>query len=62
MKEWLNEYFKMINDCEQRESRLSEWDCNFIESIRDRLEQEKSLSSKQIEKLDEIWEKATSRG
>lgn len=62
MKEWQNEYFKMIDDCEKRESMLSEWDCSFIESIRDKLEHEKPLSSKQIEKLDEIWEKATSRG
>lgn len=62
MATWVDEYLKMIDDCDKRESRLSEWDCSFIESIRSRLEQEKPLSTKQIETLDKIWERATALG
>lgn len=62
MATWADEYLKMVDDCEKRESRLSEWDCNFLESIRSRLEQEKPLSAKQTDTLDKIWERATSNG
>lgn len=56
---WADEYLKMIDDCEKRESGLSEWDCDFLESIRTRLEQNKPLTPKQTETLDKIWERAT---
>lgn len=52
----------MIDDCEKRESKLTEWESGFIDSIRNRLEQEKPLSSKQTETLDKIWERVTARG
>lgn len=62
MAAWVDEYLKMIDDCEKRESRLSDWDRSFIESIRARLEQEKPLSPKQPDTLDKIWERATAMG
>jgi hypothetical protein len=62
MATWVDEYLKMIDDCKKRESRISEWECSFIESIRARLEQEKLLSPKQVETLDKIWERATELG
>lgn len=62
MPHWTDEYLEMINDCEDRESRMNEWECGFCESIRERLEQEKTLSKKQIETLENIWEKVTKEG
>jgi len=49
---------QMINDCEKRESRLSEWEQGFIDSISRR----DSLTSKQIDALERVWEKATEEG
>lgn len=62
MTTWCDEYSQMVEDCEKRESRLTEWEQNFIDSIRHRLENERPLSSKQMETLDNIWEKATANG
>lgn len=62
MSDWTSEYQQLIDDCEARESRLTDWDRDFIDSIKLRLSSGTPLSPKQIEKLDEIWERATSRG
>ena len=59
---WVDEYMRMVEDCEKRESRLTEWEKNFIDSIRHRLDQEKPLTPKQTETLEKIWERATARG
>lgn len=59
---WANEYLQMIDDCEKRESRLTEWERGFIDSVRAQLERERSLSQKQTETLDQIWDRATARG
>lgn len=56
------EHLQMIEDCEQRESRLTEWDCGFLDSIKRRLGDDRALTPKQSDKLDEIWERATARG
>lgn len=62
MSTWVDEYMTLVEDCEKRESRLTEWEQGFIDSIRKQLEREKPLSTKQTETLDRIWEKATERG
>lgn len=62
MATWTDEYLQMVEDCEKRESRLTEWEQGFINSIRHRLEEEKPLTPKQIETLDNIWERATKAG
>lgn len=59
---WQDEYLTMIDDCEKRESRLSDWERTFVESIANQLATGKTLSKAQTEKLDDIWEKATKRG
>jgi len=56
------EHMTMIEDCEARESRLSEWDASFIDSIKRQIVDGRSLSKKQAETLDEVWERATARG
>ena len=57
-----DDYAQLIEDCEYRESRLSDWDRGFIDSVKKQLESNRPLSRKQSELLDEIWEKATAAG
>lgn len=62
--DWTTPYLQLISDCEKRESRLTEWERNFVQSVREQLEDNPPvpLSPKQSEKLDQIWEKATEKG
>jgi hypothetical protein len=62
MATWIDECMQLVEDCENRESRLTEWEQNFVDSIRNRLEQEKPITEKQAKTLDRIWEKATENG
>ena len=56
-----DEHLQMVADCEARESRLSEWEAGFIDSIRRQLERGRALTERQNESLAKIWEKATER-
>ena len=62
MSDWRDEYIQQIEDCRARDKMLSAWDADFLDSIEDRLLLGNALTPKQINKLDEIWEKATSKG
>jgi hypothetical protein len=62
MSGWADEYLQLVDDCEARESRLSDWERGFVESIRDRLEKNVPLTPKQTETLSNVWERATARG
>jgi hypothetical protein len=62
VSDWRDEYHQQIADCRKRERLLSAWDADFLDSIENRLNENRTLSPKQVEKLDEIWEKATSKG
>lgn len=54
-----DDYLNMIEDCESNESLLNDWECEFIDSVRNQIEEERPLSDRQIEKLEDIWEKVT---
>jgi len=56
------EYEQMIEDCENRDSRLSPWAREFLESIKARIKRGDPLTVNQVDKLNEVWEKATERG
>lgn len=56
---WSEEYQRMIHDCEQRESQLSDWERGFIDSLGKQISDGKMPTPKQIERLDEIWERVT---
>ena len=45
----------MIEDCINRQSKLSDWELKFIDDIQFK----NSLSEKQSDKLYKIWEKVT---
>lgn len=62
MSDWTGEYLTLVEDCESRESHLTEWEASFLDSLRKQLENDRRPSVKQIETLDSIWEKATAKG
>ena len=49
----------MVTDCENRESKLSEWEAGFIDSLSHHLAAGRALSDKQAEKLNAIWDRVT---
>ena len=49
----------LIEDCEKRESKLSDWDRLFLDSIRAQLEKDKPLTERQTAALEGIWERIT---
>jgi hypothetical protein len=53
------EHATMIIDCEKRESKLTEWEREFIDSVSRQIEN-RSLSAKQAETLERIWDRVTS--
>lgn len=59
---WKSQYLTLIEDCEARESRLSDWERGFIDSIKKQIEEGRHPSIKQIDTLDNIWEKVTAKG
>ena len=58
----MDESLQMIEDCEARESRLNDWEAGFIDSIRHRLHEGLTLTPKQVEKLENVWGRATANG
>ena len=59
MNKWTEEHEQMIADCEKRESKLSDWEAGFIDSLGKQMGEGRGLTDKQIEKLDAIWERVT---
>lgn len=56
------EQLQMIEDCQARESRLTDWEQSFIDSLLIFLGRGNALTLKQQETLTSIWEKATAEG
>lgn len=54
-----DEHQQMVQDCENRESKLTDWERGFIDSISKQLAEGRRLSEKQAERMDEIWERVT---
>lgn len=50
---------QMIEDCEKRQEKMSEWEQNFIDSVSNQLGKGKDISPKQYAVLERIWEKIT---
>lgn len=50
----------MIDDCQARAEKLSEWEETFIEDIDAQLRRTGGLSPAQSEKLEQIWDRVTS--
>lgn len=50
---------QMVTDCEDRESKLTDWERGFIDSMRSQIDASRTLSDEQAETLDRIWERVT---
>lgn len=61
-KDWTSEYVTLIEGCENRDHLLTDWDRTFLDSIKSTISKGYAPSAKQVEKLEEIWEKATAKG
>ena len=55
-------YMQLITDCEDRDSKLTEWERTFLDSIKNQLEMRGFLTSRQTDNLAKIWKKATKNG
>lgn len=58
----MTEHEQMVDDCEKREGRLSDWERGFVDSVGRQLAEGRSLTPKQVDALEQIWERATARG
>lgn len=55
----LSEQSQIIEDCEKRESKLTAWESDFIDSLANRVCRGHTLTDKQAEKLQKIWDRIT---
>jgi hypothetical protein len=62
MTNQIAEHLEMLDDCEDRDTKMTEWELGFCESIRDRLENNVPLTVKQADTLENIWERVTDEG
>lgn len=53
-----DEHAVMIDDCERRESKLTDWERGFIDAVARQIAT-RPLSQKQAATLDRIWEQVT---
>ena len=54
-----DEHLTLITDCENRESKLSDWERGFIDSVRNQIQKDRALTDKQVQTLETIWERVT---
>lgn len=54
-----DELVQMIDDCVNRESKLTDWERTFIDSLQSQTAAGRRLSEKQADRLEEIWERVT---
>lgn len=55
----MDEFHQMVEDCEHRESRLTDWERGFIDSVADR---GFPPTQKQYDTLSDIWDRVTAKG
>ncbi len=55
-----NEILTLINDCQNRYKKLSDWEVDFLGDIEYQYRKKGKLTDSQNEILNNLWEKATS--
>lgn len=53
-----DEIVQMLDDCEKRSEKLTEWEETFIDSLQSQVAV-RSLTEKQVDRLTKIWERIT---
>lgn len=59
MANWYDEYVTLLEDCEKRSEKLTDWECGFVDSLQRQVIAGRRPTEKQSEILDKIWERAT---
>lgn len=59
MENWYDEYVTLLEDCEKRSAKLTDWECQFVDSLQRQITSGRRPTGKQSETLDKIWERAT---
>lgn len=54
MTTWADEYVTMLEDCEKRSEKLTDWECGFVDSLQRQIADGRRPSAKQVETLDNI--------
>lgn len=54
-----DEHAVMVKDCQERESKLTDWERGFVDSLEHQLAASRRLTDKQVETLDAIWDRIT---
>lgn len=62
MTDWTSEYRTLLDDCEKREGRMTDWERNFVDSLGAQIAAGRAPTPKQVEALDTIWERVTAKG
>lgn len=62
MTTWADEYVTLLTDCEERSNRLTDWECQFVDSLQRQIVNGHRPTEKQAARLNAIWEKATEKG
>lgn len=50
---------QMLEDCVNRQSKMNEWECGFVQSLSEQIERGGTLTVKQAEILEKIWDRIT---
>jgi hypothetical protein len=58
----MQEHLQLIDDCEARESRLTDWERGFMDTTRNQIGKGRALTEKQAERLQKIWDRVTAKG
>ena len=58
-KDWRQPYRDMIEKCRENDRSINAWEADFLDSIEDWFNNSESLSVKQVETLERIYNKAT---
>ena len=51
MTTWADEYLTLLEDCEKRSERLTDWECGFVDSLQRQIADGRRPTPKQIETL-----------
>ena len=55
-------YEQLIEDCEENQSKLTDWECTFLDLLKGYIHRDDYLTDKQIVALEKIWERVTRVG
>lgn len=57
-----DELQQMVKDCRARQRRMTEWECELIASLEQRVAAGVAMTRRQIEQLNLVWDRVTTKG